>query len=133
MMNTLSISKDHLVPVGTIKTVDSDNYGTYRMRCIANVAWYDRSVDGETISKYHPKHWAGSYHIVSDNTALDSAYSSIFVALDEDNKDWYRNNRDCEYVKETGRRVKKLPVTSRVKDVKKFLEKYKPCLITETL
>lgn len=126
---SISISKDHLVPVGTIKVISSTSYGEYTMRCIANIAWYGKGMDHNTVSEYHPKHWAGAYFVLSDTAAIDSAYSSLFVALDEDNKDWYRNNKDCEYVKATGGRVKELPVTSQPGLIKKFLEKYAPCLI----
>jgi hypothetical protein len=131
MQDSIDLTKDHLYKVNTIITIHSDSYGTYYMRCIANVNWFHESVSFEDFTKYHPKNWAGSYKISHGNADV-SRYVGIFVALDEDNKDWFKNNKDSEcarYLIANKKRNKTLPVTSSVKAVEKFLKIYKEALV----
>ncbi len=123
-MRQLSQSKEHLVPVGTLRTVTSDTYGTYTMRCVANIDWFP-GIDADQYfkwaAKHHPKHFASAYMMVSDpDPNVDSRYSSLFVPLESDNEQWYQSNRNCTFLKQVKRR-RKLPVALTEKELNKFL------------
>lgn len=130
-MRKLSTSKENLAEVGTLREIQSEQYGVYYMRCIANLDWFPSEISPEEsmlwFEKFHPRHYYGSYMLVlGDATADINKYCSLFVALEEDNKDWFILNKQCkfaEYIRERKLRNKNLPVAASQKQVNNWLTK----------
>lgn len=136
-MNTdFSVSQDHLKPIGYTEIIVSDTYGSYIIRCVANLNMVplNISVDDQfrIMSKAHPKHWYCSYKMYTDETARDSRYVSILVPLLDDNIDWYKTNPTSTFavhLKTTKSRNKKLPVAISLKSLDKYIEKLQPFIL----
>lgn len=133
-MRPLSQSKHHLSPVGTLHVVTSSTYGSYVMRCVANIDWFpgvDANEYFKWAERYHPKHFAAAYLLVSDpDPGVDSRYSSLFVPLESDNADWYDENRTCQYLQQVkGRRT--LPIVLAQKELDRFLANSRKMLVDQ--
>lgn len=125
MKTEISQSKSHLSTIGTIRTVGSELYGSYTMRCIANI---DNFPSGFTFAEHmkmqsvFQKLNGVAHMMVNDENARESRYFSLFVAIDSDNKTWFRENKTCPYVQTTGGRQKLLPVSASEKEIQKILK-----------
>lgn len=125
-MNTeISTSKDHLSPIGTIRTVSSDKYGSYKMRCVANLNNFPSGFTfGEhmQLQKVFQKLNGVAHMMINDENSRESRYFSLFVAIDSDNKTWFKENKNCQYVQETCGKQKLLPVSASEKEIEKILK-----------
>lgn len=130
-MRNLNLSKDHLQPVGTVKHVNSDTYGTYVMTCIANISWFKhRGADDfmKWSAKYHPTRqgWAMGYGETPNNTE-EFTHLSLFVALSSQNKEWASENPNCKYMQDMScldpkKKIKSLPVGASDRDIARWLD-----------
>ena len=125
-MRDISTTTEFLSKVGDTRIVTSDNYGKYVMRCVANIDWFPQGVDANEYfawsNKHHPKKFAASYILDGDPTpGVERRYVSFFVALEDDNAQWFDQNRNCAYLVQTKRRRCKLPVATSKKAIERFL------------
>ena len=122
----INFGKEHLIPVGATRLVDSRTYGLYTMRCVATINWFpDTILTQQEFSRwndvYHPRNLGVAYQFVtSSDVRVDDKFTSLLFALESDNADWYENNSQCEYVLKV-RRKTKLPVRITAKELTKFL------------
>lgn len=112
-----------LIPIGTIKEVVSDNYGTYKTVMAAHIDL--RLLKGPDdfmrwTEKYHPKTFFMAYGWEASDALADKGIIQIYLPLDALNVDWKSKNPDCLYMRNMkGRRVKGLPIGI---DEKKFVK-----------
>ncbi len=114
-----------------IKTVVSDNYGTYNLECIGIVDHIvmrkalSANYFVQWLSDFHPKHVFGSYMglTLSKIDYPDPIFSSfnrsaIFVPSEDVNQNW-----DCSFWREKhnlGNRKKKLPIMIPKEKIRKW-------------
>lgn len=131
-MTTFNLSKDHLIPVGTKKLIKSDQYGNYVMRCVANLDLFPQGITtNEFLSwanKFHPKNLNVGYKLVGSNSGEEDRFISVLFAMQEDNLDWYANNKDSKYVQQVKRKVP-LPIACTNKELQNFLQGSKKLLL----
>ena len=124
-MTEINLSKDHLVPVGNLKLVKSDQYGTYKMKCVANLDLFAPDITTSEYqtwaNKFHPKNLGIGYKIVTSEGSQEDRYVSVLFAMEDDNKDWYTNNKDSKYVQQVKKRTS-LPIACSNKLLQKFLQ-----------
>lgn len=124
--------------VGEIVEVKSTQYGTYYITCLGYIDLihgnpeYEDRPDMESVfswlKKYHPKHF---FSASSFMTGEHDWSFYIYAPLDVDNKTWFKDNPDCQYMKEVSTKgVKTLPVGLTTKKLNTWLEQSKPYLIT---
>jgi hypothetical protein len=131
-MTKFNSSKDHLVPVGTKQLIKSDQYGNYVMRCVANLDLFPPGIKTleflSWVDKFHPKNLGFGYKLVGSNSGEEDRFISVLFVMQEDNLDWYANNKDSKYVQQVKKKVS-LPIACTNKELQKFLEGSKRLLL----
>lgn len=130
-LDSFDIDYNNLPLLGNTQTVGSDIYGTYNIRCVAHLDWFPVSLEAtqarRILDKYHPMKWCGALALQHNNPECrHNRYVALWVALDEDNLDRYKDNEEPEssyvkYIRESKRRNKNIPVAISTKDVRKNL------------
>lgn len=131
--------------------VQSDTYGEYETTKICELTFYPKSKDGMTdderweqvcewdkwISKFHPRRFFGAFSIKttrpdlpkhsSENLCQEHFPYELYLPLRENNKDWYKNNKDSEfgkYIRESkGSRI--LPISITPKQLERWIKSAK--------
>ena len=113
----------NLIPIGTVKEVVSDYYGTYKTVMAAHLDLRRFKDAGEFMrwmDKYHPKTFFMAYGWEVADPLEDTGIVQIYLPLDAFNVDWESKNPNCLYMRNMkGRRVKGLPIGI---DEKKFVK-----------
>lgn len=131
-MTTFNVSKNHLLPVGTKRIVPSDQYGSYVMRCVANLDLFPAEMKTHEflawVDKFHPKNLGVGYKLIGSNSGEEDRFISVMFAMQEDNLDWYANNKDSKYVQQVKKKVT-LPIACTNKELQNFLQGSKKLLL----
>lgn len=125
MKTEISQSTSHLAPIGTLRSVGSELYGSYTMRCVANIDNFPKGFTFDEHMKMHAvfqKLNGVAHMMVNDESSHESRYFSLFVAIDVDNKIWFKENKTCPYAQKTGGKQKSLPVAASEKEIQKILK-----------
>jgi hypothetical protein len=125
MTPEIALHKEHISPIGTVITVRSDKYGAYQMRCVVNLDHFPGQTsfsEHMKLQRVYEKLHGIAYKITDDKYTKESRYSSLFVAIDIDNNNWFKENEECQYVKATGGKNKSLPVSVSEREIKKIIQ-----------
>lgn len=126
-MNSINLTKNHVQPVGSLRTIVSPQYGTYYMRCIANVCNFPSGVTDQDktqmLDMIRLIKECSVYLFTLDSETEVSAYSSIYIALDEDNKKWAAENPDCVYLRLIGKKKAPFPIGTAKKTFDRIIAK----------
>jgi hypothetical protein len=121
-----------LIPIGTVKEVVSDNYGTYRTVMVAHLdlrRLRDADEFMRWVNKYHPKTYFVGYGWEVVSPSIDDGTMQIYLPLAALNVDWKSKNPDCLYMRNMkGRRVKGLPIGVDEKQFVKWVGASAPAL-----
>lgn len=111
------------------KTIAQDsNYGSYVFTCVGLIDLIDGN-NKEAInfndvshwmSEYHPKHFFRSY-VAQKFDSVNPWKFYVSIVLESDNKDWAKNNPDCDYLKSSGA-GNRMPIAINNKRLKKWIE-----------
>ena len=126
--------------IGDKNEIDSNSYGIYVTRCIAlvdlvngnplNKSSIDIEQAMEWMEHYHPKSFFHSYGFKKFEDNNWKFYISI--ALERDNMDWAKNNPNCEYIRATKGKNKKLPIAISDKDLAEWM-KHSSAFLVESI
>lgn len=130
-LDSIDVGFESLPSVGSTKVVESPSYGQYMMRCVAHLDWFPTAIPPaeamKIFDKFHPTKWAAAILLQPNNIECQhNRFCALFVAMDEDNADWFAKNKDTkasyiEHLKNTRSRIKKLPVGISAKQLEKNL------------
>lgn len=95
------------------------------MRCVANLDLFPGGVPTHEflswVDNYHPKNLGFGYKLVGSNSGDEDRFISVMFAMQEDNLDWYANNKDSKYIQQVKKKVS-LPIACTNKELQKFLQ-----------
>ena len=102
------------------------------MRCVANLDLFPAGITTHEflswVDKFHPKNLGVGYKLVGSNTGEEDRFISVMFAMQEDNLDWYTNNKDSEYIQKV-RKKASLPIACTNKELLNFLQGSKKLLL----
>lgn len=121
-----------LDPIGTIRTVTSERYGTYNSVLVAHIDWMKFKDPTEFCTwteKFHPRRYFVSYGWDRLDEDQRATVMSVYIPLEAMNREWIFQNRECLFLKEASRRPKQLPIGITTKSYRKWIEKSREHLI----